>query len=149
MSNPEQERRAPPRQQRPSDAQTSDTTHVTDIALAELVVRALSDAPGGARLIAGRGAAVTYGPHERIEGVVIHHHPTGQMALEVHVAIAESAALERVSSARPALLELAEEVRGAIERAMRGAGLPAPAEIDVHIDDLWRPETGATVRGAG
>jgi hypothetical protein len=126
---------------------------VSDIAIARAVgetVRAtpmvLDLSPGIVEL------AATYGPHERVTGVVVRHPNAHDITIEVHVVLhgsphdgseqakARGGASHREATARTTrtavLTRSAEQVRRAAYRAVQGLSMAPPAGVDVLIEDV-------------
>lgn len=113
-----------------------------DLSLAGSISQAVCSVPGVYGMSKGRFAlAATYGPGGRVPGVVLWHQAPGKLLIEVHIVIRESlllAALEprqtKASAQPPVLLQLAEQVRVAVQRVFKGLHM-FPQAIDVVIED--------------
>ena len=129
---------------------------VSDIAIARAVGEAVRATPMVLDLSPGIvELAVTYGPHERVTGVVVRHPNSHDIAIEVHVVLqgslrdgsqqveARGGASHREASARTTrtavLTRSAEQIRRAVYRAVQGLGMAAPAGVDVLIEDIQAP----------
>lgn len=99
-----------------------------DLAIARAVREAVRRVADVADLSPGRfGEAVTYGPGDRVPGVVVRH-DADALHLEVHVV-----AVYRDSLFLPAL---ADEVRRAVQEQAKAVGAGPVQRVDVAIDDL-------------
>ena len=106
-----------------ADAPVSETTLARAIAAAVRGVRGVAD------LSPGRFAeAATYGPHEKVRGVVVRR-TESVLDVQVHICAryADSLVLE----------ELAERVRQATRASAAAAGAGTIGGIDVVFDDLY------------
>ena len=102
--------------------------HASEVSLARAVVAAVRGVPSVANLSPGRFAeAATYGPGERVRGVVIRRAGSA-LDIEVHVC-----ALYVDSLVLP---ELAARVRTAVRQAVEAFGAGPLGRIDVAFDDL-------------
>jgi hypothetical protein len=134
-----------------SDDQTGkqDTSNgqVQDVEIAGSVAKAALTVPEVASLSPGHSAlAATYGPTQRVTGVVVRRSAPDDMSLEVHVvlrvastAVAARALSREVTSSEAgegSLPAMAAQVREAVFRAIGEMGLPPPVEVDVFIDDI-------------
>lgn len=135
---------------------------VSDIAFARAIAVAVRATPGVADLSPGLMAlAATYGPHERVVGVVVRHtsaHDTHEthgtdVEVDVHVIVAIEAAADSVargdeSRATPSgeasdvavLTQIASRVRAAVYRVASSMNLAPLPTVDVLIDDIELPE---------
>jgi hypothetical protein len=126
---------------------------VSDIAIARAVGEAVRATPMVLDLSPGIvELAVTYGPHERVTGVVLRHPNAHDITIEVHVVLqgslrdgsqqdeARGGASHREAPARTTrtavLTRSAEQIRRAVYRAVQGLGMAPPAGVDVLIEDL-------------
>jgi hypothetical protein len=121
---------------------------VQDVEIASSVAKAVLTVPEVVSLSPGHSAfAVTYGPTQRVTGVVVRRSAPTEMSLEVHVVLrAPSTALAALSvSGEMASSEagegttfpaMAAQVREAVFRTFGEMRLPPPAEVDVFIDDI-------------
>ncbi len=102
--------------------------HASEVSLARAVVAAVRGVPSVANLSPGRFAeAATYGPGEKVRGVVIHRAGSA-LDIEVHVC-----ALYVDSLVLP---ELAARVRTAVRQSVEALGAGPLGRIDVAFDDL-------------
>lgn len=126
----------------------------SDLALASAAAQAARMAPGVVDLSPGlRAPAATYGPGERVVGIIIHHSAPEQVVVEVHVTLSASAceaaakdaivgkdaALEMATDdaeLRGPIREIASHIRVAVREAVRSVAPQVVAQIDVFIDDL-------------
>lgn len=142
----EPKRKTPKRKATPqARVPDGDPEQESDIRIAGVIVRAVSDVRGVAALSPGNLAmAATYGPGQTVHGVVLRHRARGTLVVEVHV-VADETELGSMLASRRAdagaepnavLPALAEEIRGRVARAMRDMAMHAPASIDVYFDDL-------------
>lgn len=112
------------------------------LSLADIIAQAVSTVPGVRSLSKGRFAlAATYGPGGRVPGVVLWRQAAGKLLIEVHIVICESlllAALQqrqtRASPQPPVLLQLAEQIRIAVQQIVMELNI-VPQAIDVVIED--------------
>jgi uncharacterized alkaline shock family protein YloU len=128
----------------------------SDLIIAKAIATAVRMTPGVVDLSPGFLAlAATYGPNERVVGVVVRHTAPHATAVEVHVTVAMEAAtaiptteaqggvssvaakLEPPESA--VLTHVADHVREAVYRAMRDLHVATPSAVDVFIDDIQAP----------
>lgn len=123
---------------------------VSDIALAGAIAQAVRAVRGVADLSPGLGApAATYGPGQRVSGIVVRHLAPApdRLALGVHVVLSESscepAAADSGGSPAPyrpegpgAMTTIADRIREAVRATVRSMALPAPVAVDVFVDDL-------------
>jgi len=135
---------------RPPGPRTSDITiarAVADAARSMPVVLGLS--PGTTVL------AATYGPRERVTGVVVRHPGPHAIALEVHVVLRNPQAHAGVDAEargdRPhapasagtageaVLTGAADQIREAVYRAARRLDTPPLTSVDILIDDIEAP----------
>lgn len=126
----------------------------SDLALASAAAQAARLAPGVVDLSPGLYAPVaTYGPGERVVGIIIHHTAPEQVVVEVHVALSASqceavakdaivgkdAALDTATDdaeRHGPIREIASHIRVAVREAVRSVAPQVVAQIDVFIDDL-------------
>ena len=125
---------------------------VRDISLARASVAAIRATPGVADVSPGLIVlAATYGPHERVVGVVVRHASPHDTAVEVHIIAARetisdiathgggSEATPEDASEVAVLAQVASRVRAAVYRVASSMNLvPLPA-VDVFIDDIQVP----------
>jgi hypothetical protein len=103
---------------------------------------------------------VTYGPGQRVTGIVIHHPAPEEVIFEVHVILSEahcimgsadadadvkdddapadnaSAVVERDVSGPSPITEIAGRIRGVVGDTVRSVAPLARVRVDVFIDDL-------------
>jgi hypothetical protein len=132
---------------------TRTLSEASDIAIARAVAEAVRAMPMVLDLSPGIVAlAATYGPHERVTGVVVRRLNAHNITIEVHVVLqgslhdgsqqaeARGGASHREASARTTrtavLTRSAEQIRRAVYRAVQGLGMAAPAGVDVLIEDI-------------
>nr|BBH89321.1 hypothetical protein KTC_40720 [Thermosporothrix sp. COM3] len=112
-----------------------------EVRFAREIARAVVQMPEFASLGPGRFVqAATYGPGERITGVVVQQSAPEVFTAEIHVVLTE-AALQQAFIQQPIgsayLLQLADAVRKvAHQAASRVAGTATLAQIDVAFDDV-------------
>ena len=128
----------------------------SDIAIARAVAGAVRAAPMVLDLSPGIvELAATYGPRERVTGVVVRRPSSHDYAIEVHVVLrgslyagsqldeARGGASHHKASAGMAhdavLMRSADQIRRAIYRAVRGLDMAPPARVDVIIEDIQAP----------
>lgn len=123
---------------------------MSDIALAGAIAQAVRAVPGVADLSPGLGApAATYGPGQRVSGIVVRHLAPApdQLAIGVHVVLSESSCEAATTDARgspapyrpegpSAMSAIADRIREAARATVRSMALPAPVGVDVFVDDL-------------
>jgi hypothetical protein len=126
---------------------------VSDIAIARAVGGAVRATPMVLDLSPGIvELAATYGPHERVTGVVVWRPNAHDITIEVHVVLqgslhdgsqqaeARGGASRREAPARTTrnavLTRSAEQIRRAVYCAVQGLGMASPAGVDVLIEDL-------------
>lgn len=125
---------------------------VADVTVAKAVAAAVREMPDVVDLSPGlHAAAATYGPGDRVPGVVVHHPNPDTTFIEVHVVIraatVQGGALtehtEAGTSANtpgpPVLADAADRVRRAVRRALHDLHAAPPKEINVLIDDIQLP----------
>ncbi|HEX2349417.1 MAG TPA: hypothetical protein VHI51_13380 [Ktedonobacterales bacterium] len=140
--------------QRDSERSQRAPARSSDLALASAAAQAVRMAPGVVELSPGLYAPVaTYGPGERVVGIVIHHSAPEQIVVEVHVALSESACEAAAKDAivgkdatletapgdaerRDPIREIASHIRVAVREAVRSVAPQVFAQVDVFIDDL-------------
>ncbi len=114
-----------------------------DMIVADAIAHAVRGVPGV--LAMGQGVfakAATYGPGKHIAGIVLRHHASGELSLEIHVVLAETTCIQALaelssSSAKtPVLLRFADLIRTIASQTLEHLGLPAPSTVDVTIDDV-------------
>lgn len=122
--------------------------HLSDIVLATAIVHAIRAVPGVVDIGQGLFAkAATYGPGKHINGVVLRHSASGELAVEVHVVLEEASFIKAFSDVShsdassssdttPALLRFTGEVRAAVTQTLAHLGLQVPTMVDVTIDDI-------------
>ena len=117
--------------------------HLNDMVVADAIAHAVRGVPGVLDLGQGVFArAATYGPGRHIAGIVLRHPAPGVLAVETHVVLDGTAfvqALAGVSAgpdASPVLLRCTDSIRTAVSQTLAQLGLPAPATVDVTIDDM-------------
>ena len=125
----------------------------SDIAIARAVAEAVRATPMVQDLSPGTAElAVTYGPRERVTGVVVRHPNSRDISIEVHVVLhaalqtgsqqseASRSGLHRKASAGTVggavLTRSANQIRRAVYRAVDRLGIEQPVGIDVLIDDI-------------
>ena len=122
--------------------------HLSDIVLANAIVDAIRAVPGVVDI--GQGLfskAATYGPGKHINGVVLRHSASGELAVEVYVVLEEASFIKAFSDVShsdassssgttPVLLRFTGEVRAAVNQTLAHLGLPVPTMVDVTIDDI-------------
>jgi hypothetical protein len=128
----------------------------SDIAIARAVAEAVRAAPMVLELSPGIAElAVTYGPRERVTGVVVRHPNSRDIIIDVHVVLrgplhdrsqyseTPAGASHRKASAGTArdavLTRSADHIRRAVYRAAQALGIAAPTGVDVHIEDIQAP----------
>lgn len=113
-----------------------------DLSLADMIAQTVRLVPGVCHLSRGRFAlAATYSPGGLVPGVVLWHEGPGKLLIEVHIVVCETlllAALEprpaNESARPPVLLQLAEQIRIAVQQGVMGLNI-FPQAIDVVIED--------------
>lgn len=133
----------------------------SDIAIARAVAEAVRAAPVVLDLSPGIvELAATYGPRERVTGVVVRHPNARDVTIEVHVVLRGSlhdgsrqhatrggASQRGVSSRKASAVEAhtgldgllpraADQIRRAVYRVAQGLDMPSLTEVDVLIDDI-------------
>jgi hypothetical protein len=129
----------------------------SDIAIARAVAEAVRATPMVQDLSSGTAElAVTYGPRERVTGVMVRHPNPRDISIEVHVVlhVVLHAALQSGSQQSEAsrsgqhrrasagtkggavLTRSADQIRRAVYRAMDRLGIEQPAGVDVLIEDI-------------
>jgi hypothetical protein len=148
------------------DVSPSVSSHslANDITIAKTIATAVRATPGVVDLSPGLLAlAATYGPHERLVGVVVRHPGPHETAVDVHVTVAVEAtppdeeqggvasswSVQTETSDRAALTRVANRVREAAYRAMQGLHVAPPSAVDVFIDDIQMPILVQPERGVG
>lgn len=134
----------------PRVQQSSADAVMSDVALAQAAARAVREVPGVVELTRGRSSfAATYGPGQSVTGIVVQHLRPGAIKFDVHAIVslpsvtrtapiggAGVATAARGSESPPLLIDLAEQIRGAVYRMAESLGQPALTGVDVFIDDL-------------
>ena len=113
-----------------------------DLSLADIIAQTVRLVPGVCHLSRGRFAlAATYSPGGLVPGVVLWHEEPDKLLIEVHIVVCETlllAALQQrpatASAKPPVLLQLAEQIRIAVQQVITGLHL-FPQAIDVVIED--------------
>ena len=101
---------------------------VSDVAFAQAVAAAVRTLPGVAALSPGRSAEVaTYGPHEKVQGVIVRT-VDGALDVDVHVCAHYASSLD--------FNELAARIRAASVQALEFTGAARVGRIDVVFDDV-------------
>jgi hypothetical protein len=125
----------------------------SDIMIARAVAEAVRTAPMVYALSPGIvELAVTYGPRERVTGVVVRHPNPRDISIEVHVVLhaalqtgsqqseAARSRLHRRASAGAVggavLTRSANQIRRAVYRAVDRLGVEQPTGVDVLIEDI-------------
>jgi hypothetical protein len=140
----------------------------SDVAVAVALAQAIRSLPYVVDLSAGRfGVAVTYGPGQRIAGIVLRRpipmedtedDARPASVVETHIVLAAAIARafpeQRLSSGqsqravaraeRPVLLKIADEIRQTLEREIRRLRPTESWVIDIAIDDLREAEQPPT-----
>jgi|SRR5690348_6623017 len=126
--------------------QIGDTTIARAVAAAVRGMSAVSDLSPGLAAV-----AATYGPRERIAGVVVHHPHPHDIIIEVHVILCEAVYTEALAHASSdvagrealaditgdgVLVDVADQIRGVVNRTVRELNVAPPAAVDVLIDDI-------------
>jgi hypothetical protein len=131
-------------------------SEASDIAIARAVAEAVRAAPMVLDLSPGIvELAATYGPHERVTGVVVRHPHSRDTTIEVHVVLrgplhdrsqhdeTPGGASHRKASAGMArdavLTRSADQIRRAVYGAAQALGIAAPTGVDIHIEDIQAP----------
>jgi hypothetical protein len=128
----------------------------SDIAIARAVAEAVRAAPMVLDLSPGTvELAATYGPYERVTGIVVRHPNSRDTTIAVHVVLrgplhdrsqhdetpgGASRRKGTAGMARDAVLaRSADQIRRAVYRAARALGIAAPTGVDVYIEDMQAP----------
>jgi hypothetical protein len=125
-----------------------DVSMPDDLQLARCIASCVCAVPG----ISGMGCGVfalvaTYGPGERITGVVLHHLTSTALTVEVHVCLDERTLLQTAdvasfsdftadSAISPVVVGITDHVRDAVWRAIEPFYRRELVTIDVVIDDI-------------
>lgn len=124
---------------------------VSDLTLASAAAQAVRMVPGVVDLSPGYAApAATYGPGQRVAGIVVHRPTTEEIVLEVHVVISEAhCALASADSSSKLVerdshdaeesgpvSEIASRVRNVVCATVQSMAAQARVQVDVFIDDL-------------
>lgn len=121
----------------------------SDIAFARAIAAAIRATPGIANLSPGlMVVAATYGPHERVTGVVVRHDSPYETAVEVHVIVElnittrgdGSGVTPGETSSVAILAQVANKVRATVDGVAFSMNLIPLATVDVLIDDIRFPE---------
>jgi hypothetical protein len=120
------------------------SVHVSDITIAKLLARAICATPGVVDLSPGLFAIeATYGPGERLPGIVVRRPTPDALAIEVRVVLAENMlkeafSAEPVSQAdrTPLLLRFADQLRTVVAHTISKPAAPVLTAVDVAIDDI-------------
>lgn len=85
----------------------------------------------------------TYGPGERLPGIVLRHPTPDALAIEVRVVLAENMLREAFSAEpftnadrTPLLLRFADQLRTVVAHTIGALDAPALTAVDVTIDDI-------------
>ena len=101
---------------------------VSEVSIARAIVAAVRSVPGVADVSPGRFAeAATYGPGEKVRGVVVGR-AAGGLDIEVHLCALYADSL--------VLPELAARVRSAVRQSVEALGAGPIGRVDVAFDDL-------------
>lgn len=143
--------------QRDSERSQRAPARSSDLALASAAAQAVRMTPGVVDLSPGLSAPVaTYGPGQRVVGIIIHHPAPEQVVVEVHVALSASECETAAGDARDVadakgatqetaideserrgpIGEIASHVRVAAREAVQRVAPQVSAQVDVFIDDL-------------
>jgi hypothetical protein len=118
--------------------------HVSDIAIAKLLARAICGTPGVVDLSPGLFAIeATYGPGERLPGIVVRHPTPDTLAIEIRVVLAKKLLREALSAESctdadraPLLLRFADQLRTVVAHTISKPDAPVLTAVDVAIDDI-------------
>ncbi len=122
--------------------------HLSDLALAKAIAQAVRSIPWVAAMSPGLFAIeATYGPGERVDGVVLRRSLPASLSIEVRVVLAEAALREgSYADSRPAspshgnqaprLEQLADQIRGTVFQTIHDLGLIEPGVVDVALDSI-------------
>jgi hypothetical protein len=118
--------------------------HTSDITIAKLLAQAICATPGVVDLSPGLFAIEgTYGPGERLLGIVVRHPTPDALAIEVRVVLAEKMLREALSNEpfknadrTPLLLRFADQLRTVVAHTICKPDAPALTAVDVAIDDI-------------
>ena len=121
---------------------------VSDLTLASAAAQAVRMVPGVVDLSPGYAApAATYGPGQRVAGIVVHRPTAERIMLEVHVVLSEahcelasansaSKLVEHDSEESGPVPEIASRVRSVVCATVQSMAPQAHIGVDVFIDDL-------------
>ncbi len=119
-----------------------------DADLASAVAQAVRLVPGVVDLSAGLIATVaTYGPGQRVDGIIVHHPNVDEVIIEVHVVLSEShcklaarrataGPAERGSDTHGPVTEIASQVRSVVRTTVQNMTSLTLVRADVFVDDL-------------
>jgi len=120
----------------------------SDLELAKSIAAAICEVPDVLGMGPGRFAqAATYGPGERVMGVVLHHPAPATLAIEAHVVLDERMLVQTLSSVFPSngfsgsehtpiVVRVADRIRAVVFQTVHRFGGPGPITVDVVVDDL-------------
>lgn len=120
----------------------------SDLELAKSVAAAIRGVPGVLDMGPGMFAqAATYGPGERVMGVVLRHPAPAALAIEAHVVLDERMLVQTLSSVSPSdgpsgsehtpiVVRVADRIRAVVFQTVHQFGVPGPITVDVVVDDL-------------
>lgn len=123
---------------------------VSDLALASAAAQAARTVPGVIDLSSGLVTlAATYGPGQRVTGVVVHHvspDKPDEVVLEIHVVLSEAHCKTTLAAAvgpvghdtesLGILTDIANQIRRAVYDTLQDVAAQAPVRVDVLVDDL-------------
>ncbi len=120
----------------------------SDLELAKSIAAAICEVPAVLGMGPGRFAqAATYGPGERVMGVVLRHPAPTALAIEAHVVLDERMLVQTLSSVSPSdgfsgsehtpiVVRVADRIRAVVFQTVHRFGGPGPITVDVVVDDL-------------
>jgi hypothetical protein len=117
---------------------------VNDITIAKLLAQAIRATAGVVDLSPGLFALeATYGPGERVLGIVLSHPAPNALTIEVRVVLAETVlrealcALPSTEAGETALLlRFAQQLRTVVAHTIRTLDVAGLTAVDVAIDDI-------------
>jgi hypothetical protein len=117
---------------------------LSDITIAKLLAQAIRATPGVVDLSPGLFAIeATYGPGERVLGIVLRHPAPNALVIEVRVVLAETILREALSAVpstgsdgTPLLLRFADQLRTVVAHTIHTLDVPVLTAVDVAIDDI-------------
>jgi len=120
----------------------------SDLDLARSIATAIREVEGVVDMGSGRFAqAATYGPGERVMGVILRHPTPAALAVEAHVVLDERMLVQALSAVSPSdvssssedtpiVVRVADHIRAVVFQTVHQFGVLELTTVDVAVDDL-------------